>query len=292
MKTLKKKSPFAIFDQDEKLTRVESQMRISMYITDLDRAILLAVNDTLVSTSSLLFKRLQSREDVINQTTIKQRLNKLWKAEFIDKYQYINEDGSYSASKTYTLGYRGRGLVKSIGIKPNKTSYLQEILENEPQQIKRLLSAQQFAVYFGANKFKVGETVFVPNMRGNAKKIFRPHATVTSSDGQTLFIESVRNATGEFDRLISKLHRISEVLKHASKANIQLSGTVSVILVCEDIMHMNNLTEQLRHSKLKLCFNLQITNDLDIYIGMGKQQFTSVPTMTKNHFWLLTKRAS
>ena len=153
MKTLvEKKSPFAVFDESERIIKVESPFRTSVYITDLDKVILTIINSNLVSTSALLFKQLKTREDVVDQVIIKQRLNKLWKAEFVDKYQYINKDGSYSANKTYALGYRGRGLLKAIGIQVNKQQYLQNMFEKEPTQIKRLLSAQQFAVSCENNK--------------------------------------------------------------------------------------------------------------------------------------------
>ena len=269
MKTLaEKKSPFAVFDESERIVKVEPSFRASVYITDLDKAILTVINSNLVSTSALIFKQLQTREDVVDQAIIKQRLNKLCKAEFVDKYQYINKDGSYSANKTYALGYRGRGLLKAIGIQVNKQQYLQNMIETEPTQIKRLLSAQQFAVSYQNNNFKIGEVTFIPHRSGNAKHIFRSHATVETNN-ETIFVESIRN-DGTLNEFISdKIRRILDVCKNKSKANIEIKSPV-VVLICEDANHMSYVKNELEN-KLKINnIKLMIINDLDVYYGKNK----------------------
>ncbi len=265
MKTffVEKKSPFAIFNESERLVNVKSSYKTSMYITELDKTILMAINSGLVTTSALLFRLLKSRDDVIDQNTIKQRLNKLWKAEYIEKYQYVNDDGTYSANKAYILSYRARGLLKSIAIKPNKTQYIQSLIDTEPTQIKRLLSAQQFAISFGED-FKIAETVLVPRI-GKAKYIFRPHATIEADCG-TIFVDSVRS--GELDRIIDKIHRISDVCKHKTKANICITNPM-VVLVCEDKTHEDQIKAALETKLSKSHLQIMVTNDLDVYSGDG-----------------------
>lgn len=265
MKALvEKKSPFAVFDATERIVKVEPSFRASVYITDLDKAILTVINSNLVSTSALLFKQLQTREDVVDQAIIKQRLNKLWKAEFVDKYQYINKDGSYSANKTYALGYRGRGFLKATGIQVNKQQYLQNMFEKEPTQIKRILSAQQFAISIECNNFKIGEVAFIPH-REIAKHIFRPHATIETNK-ETIFVESIRN-DGTLKEFISdKARRILDVCKNKSKANIEISNPV-VVLICEDMNHMRCVQKELENNLKITNIKFMITNDLDVYGG-------------------------
>ena len=205
-----------------------------------------------------------SYAEIPDQDTVKVALNKLWKSGYVEKYHFANAiDGTYSAGKIYVLSYRARGYLKSIGEIPNKSGYIQNLLtESDSAQVKRLLSAQQVALCYGAD-FKIAEAVFIPHKIGNnAKHIFRPQAIVNTTE--TLFVESVRNDIGELDRVMEKLYRIAEVCKR-TKANIEIK-TPTVVLVAEDSMHMNYIKAEIE-SKLRLNINLMMTNDLDVYCG-------------------------
>ena len=262
MKTIEKKSPFGLFES-ETLVKIEPTVTRSLFINDIEASILKALNKVIVSTSSLLFRQL-SKEDIPDQDMVKSALNKLWKSGYVEKFHFVNKiDGTYSAGKIYVLSYRARGYLKSVGVTPNKSGYIQNILdEGDSAQVKRLLSAQQFALSYGADDFKIAEAVFIPHKSGNAKHIFRPQAIINATDNieTTLFIESVRNDSGELDRVTEKLHRIEEVCK-------RMKANTLVVLVAEDSMHMDCLKTALKN-KLKLNnISLKVTNDLDIYYG-------------------------
>lgn len=265
MKTIENKSPFGLFE-NETLVKIEPTVTRSLFITDIEASILKALNKVIVSTSSLLFRQLQSHDDIPDQDTVKTALNKLWKSGYVEKFHFVNRiDNTYSAGKIYVLSYRARGYLKSVAITPNKTMYIQNILaEDDSAQVKRLLSAQQFALSYEADDFKIAEAVFVPRKNGNvAKYIFRPQAIINADN--TLFIESVRNDDiRELDRVTEKLHRITEVCKK-NKANINIKNPM-VVLVAEDSIHMNYIKAELE-GKLRLNINLMITNDLDVYYG-------------------------
>lgn len=268
MKTLAKKSPFGIFE-NETLVKIQPTVSRSLFINDIEATILKALNKVIVSTSSLLFRQLNSHAEIPDQDTVKVALNKLWKSGYVEKYHFTNAiDGTYSAGKVYVPSYRARGYLKSVGVTPNKTMYMQNIIvEDNSAQIKRILSAQQFALSYGADDFKIAETIFIPHKSGNAKHIFRPQAIVNTTD-RTLFVESVRDDIGELDRLTEKLHRIAEVCKRM-KANIEINNP-TVVLVAEDSTHQDYIKSELEN-KLKLNnIKLKITNDLDIYYGKSE----------------------
>lgn len=267
---IEKKSPFAIFDSAEKLNKVEPSYTYSMFITPLDEAILSAINIMLVASSALLFKLLSDCENVQNQHSISKRLVKLTHAQFVDKYEFSSSDGNKSAGKCYSLTYRGRGYLKSRGEIPNQTIYIQRMLNEDPTHIKRLLSANQYAISTGSS-YEIGKLIF-SDIGKKHKNVFRANAVVHGP--QTIFVESVRAKIDETERILEKLQRISSVINRKDTLNTKITKNPLFVIVCENHFHQNRIKEELENIKTSKISNItiKITNDLDVYTGSNSLQ--------------------
>lgn len=255
-------SPFATFEDEY----IEEEKRYTMptTITELDSALLAAVNKTLITTSALLKVQLENSGIHTEMPTLKYRLKRLTAAEFLIAYRFRTNNGGKSSNLIYRLGWRGAGYLKAQGIHANKTSYLATI-SSDPMSCKKILSAAQMAVRSNLpmGKMEFAQPVFVPSRDPSQKstKIFRPQCVLQGLD-RTIFFEAVRKGADWQEWMEEKLTRMEAVCKER-QANIPIHNP-AVVLIAESSDHMRQIAKCIQHNK-KYPFEVLLTADPLVY---------------------------
>lgn len=281
--TVNKKSPFAIYPA-EKLNVINVGVSREAWLSDVDQLVMLAINEMLVATSTLLHKHLlQLGLEQVDIDEIRASLAKLSCAGYLTKMEFASPTGK-SLNKVYSLAIKGQMFVKSKGKHPMLSGYVDGL---DATAVKRLLSTLQFIISQNyTSKASSISMAAVVAERGNcdAKEnahIFRPNATVQFKN-KTIFVESVRRTFANEDDLLRKLKRINDCLKHSKYLNTAIHDTVEIVIICEDFEHMLSVVSAVKSSKDRFCFNLAFTNDLDAY---NQPESCLYPYESKKKVW-------
>ncbi len=96
----------------------------------------------------------------------------------------------------YSVGYRGRGLLKALSVHRGLTGYISELC-NDPVRIKKTLSANQFLIRTGVtlDNIEVCQTVLSrQKFKKDTDYIFRPRAVV--QEGSLISSNLIKKAVG------------------------------------------------------------------------------------------------
>lgn len=256
-----KMSPFAVYP-GEKLSVREVPTPRSMYITDIDKTILIVLNKYLLLSSRLIFQALKNAGmENVEQKDLQHRLRWLTDAAFVQSASFKNEDASYSASRVYSVAYRGRGYLKSIGVQPRLGGYIATL---DSLGVKRFLSVNQYLIETRKDYHttEVGSTVFVPTPKKNRPdKIFRAYGMVQESD-TTVIADAVRRGDDWRLHMLERLDRMSATLK-SKECNTKLQRKIQVVLLAENNQHLKEI-DVLLYNK-RYCFEILLSTDLLVY---------------------------
>lgn len=256
-----KTSPFAVYP-GERLSVHQVPMPRSLVITDVDQAILLVVNKYLILTSRLILKSLQQAGMVgLNQKDLQHRLHMLTEAAYLQSARFTNEDGTYAANKIYSVGYRGRGYIKNLGMQPKRNGYVAQL---DPTSVKRYLSVNQYLINTGKDyrSTEVGLAVFVPEpKKEKPDNIFRAYGLV-QEENKTVIVESVRR-DGDRVQFLERLNRMAATLCH-KRCNLQIHKTVELVLIAESKQHLQEVNAWLKDKRYDK-IDIRLTTDLLVY---------------------------
>lgn len=258
--TNEKLSPFSVFEGEE-LVRFVPECPRSIFLSDLDKMILVILNTYHLLTSALLTTALENLGlKNFNQSDIQNRLRLLSESAFIEKGEFRSLTGK-SANKLYSLGFRGRGWLKANGKRVVLAGYLEKL---DACDAKRILSVNQFLIR-SKKSFEdslICQPIFVTNNLGERKDdmIFRAFGLVRQDDCDYI-VESVRRSDTWKNDLTNKMARIEKVVK-SKRLNLEKPLKNPVItLICEDERHLLECMDTLKDSKL----TLRYSHDLAIY---------------------------
>lgn len=260
------RSPFSVYE-DERLNVIESLMSKNLHLNDLDKLILLSVDEMLVTTSNLLNTHFGNIGLICTDiTTVRRSLKKLSDNGYLVKMEFVTPT-SCSLGKVYALGTLGQEFILSKGKTPCQTGYIASL---DALRCKKLLAAAQFVIKQNyiteAVSVTFGEVAAQRKLDLKDKDInsFRPHGTVQFND-KTVFVESVRSNCGSVNELIEKLSRMNNILMNSKYLNIPIKENVGVVIVCESLAHQLTVAEALHSVKERYCFKISLTNDIDVY---------------------------
>ena len=215
---------------------------------ELDKSIIRQVNTYRILTAPLIYQALTNcGEACINEVALKHRLRELTDAQFLTKTDFVSHSGN-AAICCYSVGYRGRGLLKALSENQRLTGYI-SALGDDPVRIKKILSTNQFLIRTAvpSNKVEVCQTILSRQKFKHATNyIFRPQAIVQDDSG-TCIIESVRQNERWMEDLIDKLGRMAAVFKR-KEHNVPLTAP-SVTLIAENKAHMKEIMRLVRSHK-------------------------------------------
>lgn len=261
-----KKSPFASY-KNERLQIFAGNPSRNVQLNDVDKLVMLAVNEMLLATSKLLHTYLmQLGLKSVDIEGIRTSLKKLSETGYLTKMEFSSPTGK-SLSKVYTLGAKGQAFIRESGKHPMLSAYIYEL---DAVGVKRILSAVQFVLsqnYLSGAKSISIATVVAEKWGRDATEsahIFRPNAIV-QIENKTVFVESVRRSPGYKDELVKKLERMDECLKYSRYLNVSVNDNAEVIIVCEDFDHMVEVGAAIKASGFRFSFDLTFTNDNDVY---------------------------
>lgn len=256
-----KTSPFAVYPGESiKIREVPSPRH--MYITDVDKVILVFINKYLVLSSKLLLQALRNAKMEIEQKDLQNRLHMLTDAAYLQSARFTNEDGTYAAGMVYSVGYRGRGYLKCINVQPKLSGYIAQL---DSSSVKRYLSVNQYLINTGKNysATEVGHTILVPEPRKDRPdKIFRAYGMVQEED-KTVIVDAVRKDVGK-EYLLERLERMHDTISHRN-CNTQVHKTVELVLITESCEHLKEVNSWLKgkhFNKLSICLSTDtLTNN-------------------------------
>lgn len=258
--TAEKISPFAVVNGEYINSNITTEYGYSFPLHEEDKLILIVTNKFLLLTSALIEKILTNHGMEITQHEIQLRLRKLSNSQYLDKMEFCSENGK-SSSKFYKVGYRGRGFLKSMNIKPNHPNYIAEI---DATQAKKILSSVQYLIRSNTDfdSINVCMACFVPSENENEKatEIFRSQATI-QTENTSIFVEAVRNNTSIED-LKNKLNRMNRVFM-SPQTNIRCVNP-TLVLICENLHHMLSTMKRIR-KHIHCNFDVYYTCDTAVY---------------------------
>ena len=236
------------------------------------------------SPPSLLAVQLQQDFGIdVHVPQLKRRIHHLLGAQYLQGYRFVSVDGSESNTIAIRLGWRGVGVLKSMAnVFPQKTGYLASIA-NDPVAVKKILAAAQFVVRSGVltDSVSFAKTVCQEGPR-NPKAIapiVRPHAAI-QSEGQTIFVESVRSDPGFEQGLLEKLRRYNLCCK-AKNMNLPLHNPV-VVLVAESAENMRMVMQTIANEHFD--FQVIFSGDVNIYEDVSNSLY-KLPEKAKKPFF-------
>ena len=274
--TTEKVSPFATYAAEE-LVRYIPEAPRSLFLTDLDKMILIVLNKYQVLTSALMVSALRNLGlENFNQSDIQNRLRLMSDAAFTVRSEFRSATGR-SANKVYTLGYRGRGWLKANGKRVALAGYIDNL---DVSDVKRLLSVNQYLIRTNKDfeSVAVCQPVFVTDSNGQKKDdmIFRAFGFVTTETNDVI-VESVRRSENWKVDLENKMARIEKVVKSKRATNLSRTlKTPTIILICEDDCHMSECMGILSRSNLNLhfCHDLGVYSDANNCLKRAKKEDT------------------
>lgn len=257
-----KTSPFAVYP-GERISIREVPSPRHMYITDIDKVILAVTNKYLVLTSRLLQHALKNAGMVgVEQKDLQHRLHMLADAAYLQSARFTNEDGTYAAGMVYSIGYRGRGYLKStMGVQPRLSGYIAQM---DSSTVKRYLSVNQYLIQTKDYKAtEVGHTLLVPEpKKDRPDKIFRAYGMV-QEENKTVIVDAVRKDIDK-EYLLERLERMNDTISHRN-CNTQVHKTVELVLIAESCEHLKEVNSWLKgkhFSKLSICLSTDtLTNN-------------------------------
>jgi len=240
-------SPFMIYD-NESLNICQNDYPISLYINDTDKQIVALINKFRILTSMQIIEALRLYFDSdADETYVKNRIKLLVKANYVQLSVITCDDGRMCSARFYSIGYRGRGLIKALGAL-RISSYIAQIAET-PSDVKRIASCNQFLIRSGIpfDAIESGQVVAAqPKSDFKGDLVFRNTAMVTGDT--SLFVESVRTSDCRFEKLDNKLDRMKKVVKKRD-INVDINNPM-LIVVCESISHMKQVLDYLASKRL------------------------------------------
>lgn len=184
---------------------------------------------------------------------ISSRVQNLVDANYLDKYVFSN-DGESITGVAYSLGYRGKGYLKSQGIRPKWDGFVREM---NALSARKWLAACNFVIsHPDISDCSMRKIINSQKNKIRNGKVFRAYA-MFNADDTTYIVEPVRFDEDSDEELLDKLSRIKSTI-HTKYCNVKSENYV-VILQCENTFHMEHI-RHLVHSK-KFNFNLLFTYD-------------------------------
>ncbi|MBE6551897.1 MAG: hypothetical protein E7665_07165 [Ruminococcaceae bacterium] len=260
------KSPFAIYPAEKVKVVQNNDICDTQILSYTDELVILTINEMLFATDTLLhelFLQLYPEQADINE--ISTSLNKLFAAGYLSKIELISPM-EISVVEVYKIGTQGELFLETVEKEANLLEYLNGL---DAIGIKKILAALQLVI--SQNYSQRAKSIIVSSIVSNTNsskkndKIFRPVARV-NFDSETIFIESVRRTENSIADLIAKLKRMNSVLSYPEPfdIDIKLEQKITVILITEDDSHMEELRKILDENNKKYCFNIILTNDVEI----------------------------
>lgn len=260
-------SPFAYY-KDDKFSFVTPENPRTIPLTDIQKAIVLGVNELMICTGVTLFRFLSEIGLTVDKDTVQRQLKILVSNSYISKYEFISPDGGKSAAKAYMVGHKGRGFLLNLNKQTCNLSFIQSL---DSVHAKKYLAAAQFVAFSASatDRIRMAQPIFVPSPNCKSDRIFRSNAMIQSSDGkETVFVEAIRQSDGWQSEMVEKLDRIDDVVNSPKKLNVQIGENIFVILVAESPAHMKNIMSILRTKRYRnitplFTYDTVIVNETD-----------------------------
>ena len=247
-------------DEVFKIDTVTDAEARGMNLTDLDRLIILAVNNFRVITSALLlayFRKLSV--DGVSESSIKRHLDHLCQASFIQSSRLVRA-GSTSSIRVFSLGFRGKGWIGASGVAMGNMAGYISSFKGDSAKIKKVLSAVQYVIRSTDEKkdFLINRKIWVPDSATDLG--FRADAVIFDKiHTQVLF--SVRDDMNGLHALPEKLNRAFSVFS-AQKASVEFISP-EIVIVCENVDHMKHVMKVL--GKKEYRYPIYYTCDTLVY---------------------------
>lgn len=234
-----------------------------LYVTDIDKTILIVLNKYLLLSSRLILLALKNvGMENVEQIDLQKRLRAMSIAGFVRSAGFTNEDETTHAnSRIYSLDYRGRGYLQKIGIQPRLGGYIATL---DSTGVKRFLSVNQYLIETKKDyhAIEVGSTLFVPDAKKERPdKIFRAYGLVQEGN-TTLIADAVRQVDDWQMQLLERLDRVNATVK-SKDCNVKLQRNIQLVLLAENNQHLREI-DVLLYDK-RYCFEIQLSTDLLVY---------------------------
>lgn len=275
-------SPFMAY-ADDRFSFIPPENPRTISLTDIQKAIVLGVNELMLCTGVTLFRFLCEIGLTADKDTVQRQLKILVANSYISKHEFVSPDGGKSAAKAYSVGHKGRGFLMNLNKQTCNVSFIQNL---DSVHAKKYLAAAQFVAFSASatDRFNMAQPIFVQSPNGKSNRIFRSNAIVQSLDGkETAFVEAIRQSVGWQSEMIEKLDRIDDVVNSPKKLNVQIGENICVILVAESPAQMKNImsilsTKRYRNITPLFTYDTVIVNETD----SSKRLFKSLEVRTSS----------
>lgn len=249
------------FVEGETFAAGENNAPTSMYIADIHKLMLVVINRYLLLTREQLSDYLLHTLGLtgMQEKDIYKQLWRLVQSNFLTAYRFRAEDGTPHMS-AYGLGYRGKGLLRSMKEAPRLTNFVAQL---DPVGAKKILACNQYLIrsHTDLQALQVCKTLLV-----QGKNIEKTHLIVrtqglVSSETETHLIEAVRRAGCYLDYLAEKLERLDKVLQRKT-LNYPVTAP-RLTLICEDEDQLETVSLMLRERRYG--FDIFCTTDAAVF---------------------------
>ena len=240
-----------------------------MTLTDLDKLIILTVNNFRVITSALLLTYFgKLGVDGVSDASIKRRLDSLCKASFLQSSRLVKA-GNTSSIRVFSIGFKGKGWIGASGVAMGNIAGYISSFRGDTTRIKKVLSAVQYVVRSTDEKkdFLINRKIFAPDSAADSG--FRADAVVFDKI-HTQVILSVRDDASGLNDLPGKLNRAFSVFS-AQKASVELVSP-EIVLICENVEHLKHVMRVLGRKEYR--YPIYYTCDTLVYSNPRQCMFS------------------
>lgn len=268
---LEMQSPFAIHENEILVDEESEQFGKYINLNQFQMEIVKAANVMLFVTRQLLKKYLIRQGVEFNEKSLTKQLKRLSLNNYLSKKTFISTDGGESVTKIYTLGRKGKGFLRNMGIRVKLEGYIND---RTPGQVKKILAANQAMLEIAGNDKRIYiETARIFLLNEGQPKItgmlFRALGYMNNKEeGKSYFIQPVRNEKDDVKELLDKLYRMEQVIKKTELSELKIKRSVTVIIVAENkkwMEYIENLLENeqknYRHFQLAMTYDRLIVSE-------------------------------
>lgn len=268
---LEMQSPFAIHENEILVDEESEQFGKYINLNQFQMEIVKAANVMLFVTRQLLKKYLIRQGVEFNEKSLTKQLKRLSLNNYLNKKTFISTDGGESVTKIYTLGRKGKGFLRNMGIRVKLEGYIND---RTPGQVKKILAANQVMLEIAGNDKRIYiETARIFLLNEGQPKItgmlFRALGYMNNKEeGKSYFIQPVRNEKDDVKELLDKLYRMEQVIKKTELSELKIKRSVTVIIVAENkkwMEYIENLLENeqknYRHFQLAMTYDRLIVSE-------------------------------
>ncbi|MBQ4069336.1 MAG: hypothetical protein IJC76_08795 [Lachnospiraceae bacterium] len=220
-------SPLA-YQKGEEVFEYVTQVGKAFKLSQLQEEIILTLNTMILATAEMISKYINMTQSYVDIESIAWEVEVLSKDLYLNKYDFVDENGNHSKDKLYAVGFRGKGWLNTQSKRPYMTGFL---AQKNVLSFKKILATNKLLLELELYKdYECNMCKMIYDTEEISNFAFRAHCLVNRKENP-LIIEVIRGENNYADKAVTKLKRISNTLANSDSSELH---NVEVLYIAEN----------------------------------------------------------